>query len=1040
MFNDLLLAQAADAAKSTAEAVTKAAEASTDKAGELATELAAPVTDAAASGSGMNATLIGLMILGIVVLPFVLGAFFARILKLREMGSRMGLCLFALVLGSAPFLWHAANGRDLATTIRRGIDLAGGTNLVYQAEIPEDKLENASAVMNQMVGAVGRRINPTGVEEVTVRQVGADRIEVIMPGADPAKVSEMKKRMTKLGSLEFGIMASTRFEPDIVQRGRAMPTDVKELRDTTGMVIAQWKEVGEKITPTGPVLKDVTGGRYDVVRMVEKETRDKDGNLQKREVPEFLLLADPVKQRVTGKYLKRASPDFDEKGQLICRFRFDAAGGTLFQRLTSRFQPSQDGTRRRLCVLLDDRIHSAPTINDVISTEGTISGDFDRKEIDELVGVLNAGALVVPLKPEPISEATVDPTLGADVQNKGKMAIIIAGLGVVVFMLVYYRFAGLVAVLCLIMNLVLVMGTMVLINATFTLPGLAGMVLTIGMAVDANVLIFERIREENSRGASLRMAIQNGFDKAFTTIVDANVTTLITAVILYMIGTDTVKGFAVTLFIGIVMSMFTALYFGRLLFDICERKGLIKKVSMMSIVGKTEWDFIGKRGIATVVSVCVIAVGLLAFFSRGASNYDIDFTGGTMVTFQFDEDHETEDVKAKLAETFQEAITLERLTLAGEETSRHFRLRTTERDADNASNESQVSVQRMVNDTFADDPNYNLRKVNMSFGELVKSPAPESSEEDAKFDPFAGGYNVSLNYTDEVNEATIIDTIAQALASTPGNYERAENLFKLEGTSGAGTTAEAGTVRKFDAVDLQFVSAVSEADLSTALSSVKENMATSPLFDEVNSFASTVAGEMKQSAISAILVSLFCIVCYIWARFQRISFGFAAVAALVHDVLVVLGAVALASYLSGNALGAGLLLNDFRINLPMVAAFLTIVGYSLNDTIVVFDRIREVRGKNPSLTPEIVNISLNQTLSRTLLTSLTTFIVVLILYAIGGEGIHGFAFCLVMGVIVGTYSSIYVASPVLLWLMNRGEKTAASMAPPAKAAATAAGK
>ena len=182
---------------------------------------------------------------------------------------------------------------------------------------------------------------------------------------------------------------------------------------------------------------------------------------------------------------------------------------------------------------------------------------------------------------------------------------------------------------------------------------------------------------------------------------------------------------------------------------------------------------------------------------------------------------------------------------------------------------------------------------------------------------------------------------------------------------------------------------------------------------------------MQTSAVMAILISLIAIVCYIWARFQQITFGLAAVVALVHDILIVLGVMALASYLSGNAIGDILLLNDFRINLPMVAAFLTIVGYSLNDTIVVFDRIREVRGKNPDLTTAIVDTSLNQTLSRTLLTSLTTFLVVAILYGIGGEGIHGFAFCLTIGVIVGTYSSIYVASPVLVWLMNRKSKAAA---------------
>jgi len=221
---------------------------------------------------------------------------------------------------------------------------------------------------------------------------------------------------------------------------------------------------------------------------------------------------------------------------------------------------------------------------------------------------------------------------------------------------------------------------------------------------------------------------------------------------------------------------------------------------------------------------------------------------------------------------------------------------------------------------------------------------------------------------------------------------------------------------------------VSQQDFTAALNGMKESMDSSPLFDEVNTFASAVAGEMKARAVIAIVVSMIVITAYIWFRFQNITFGLAALAALVHDVLIVLGGVACISALNGTMIGDLLLINDFRINLPMIAAFLTIVGYSLNDTIVVFDRIREVRGKNPAMTLEIVNTSLNQTLARTLLTSLTTFLVVIVLYVFGGEGIHGFAFCLTLGVIVGTYSSIYIASPILVWLMNRGGSSAKTAA------------
>jgi SecD/SecF fusion protein len=971
-----------------------------------------------------------IMALAVLVVPVILAFLIANGLKLKDKVFPIWLCLAAAFAGLGPFAWHAVKGDPLSESIRQGIDLAGGTNLVYQAVATPEK-PITSSVMENMVMAVGRRINPSGTEEVTVRQVGSDRIEVIIPGADPAVVERKKKQMTKLGSLEFGIMATERFEPDIVRGAKQLSDGQRDYR-SGGRVVARWTDVGSR----DGVRKFIdTGGA---------ETRIVDINGEK--TPQFLLLRDPEKELVTGEYLRSATPDFGQNG-LIVRFRFNQSGAYLFQRLTSRFQPARDGSKRRLAVLLDGQIHSAPSINAVISEEGYIEGDFTKPEIDELASVLNAGALQVPLKPEPISEATLDPTLGEDVRTKGFRAIVIAGISVVVFMLAYYRFAGLVAVMGLLLNLILVMGTMVFINATFTLPGLAGLVLTIGMAVDANVLIFERIREERRRGASLRMAIQNGFDRAFTTIVDANVTTLITAVILYMIGTDQIRGFAVTLFIGIVMSMFTALYFGRLVFDIAERKRWITDLKMTSIVGETNWDFVGKRHIAAVFSAIVITCGLVAFFSRGTENYDIDFTGGVMVTFQFEEPQEIEPVRQKLIEKFGPAVTVERLTLAGQDTgsgSNHYRLRVPS-DPEKETEAESAKVRTDISETFADGGEFALLKVTMDYSRPEKipgAPEPETAEEGENsalenLDPFAGGQQVEISFSREISAATITDTILDAIRATEGGakYDSAE-LIIVEGTSGSGTDVAGNQVRMFDKVELQTAAEIAEADVVAALDSMQAGMSSSPLFGEVNSFASSVASEMKRDAILAIVISLIAIVAYIWIRFQRVTFGLAAVAALVHDVLVVVGMVAIASYLSGNPISDLFLLNDFRINLPMIAAFLTIVGYSLNDTIVVFDRIREVRGKNPDMTETIVNTSLNQTLSRTLLTSITTFIVVLILYFLGGEGIHGFAFCLVLGVIVGTYSSIFVASPVLLWLMSRGNKSGVA-APVGKVAVTA---
>ncbi|QDU14677.1 bifunctional preprotein translocase subunit SecD/SecF [Gimesia maris] len=965
---------------------------------------AAEVTEKAPSSiSGWSIIAI---ILAVFVVPFVLGVVIARALKMKDYGKKIGLVLFTAVIAATPFVWQVTHGHDWRDAIRLGIDLAGGSNMVFEVDESQSEKELSNEVMDQMVGAIGRRINPSGTEEVTVRKVGQNRIEVIVPGADSEDVQRIKSLITRLGSLEFAIVANRRDRDHADEVARALENpEKKDIRDKEGRVVASWREVkGDD--------------KYEGVDQIVARPVTREDGTQGEEV---LILIEPNEdRRVTGKYLVRASQTTDQNGGPAVRFVFNAKGGSLFGTLTSKNRPSKDGFERHLAVLLDGKVQSAPSIRDTISTEGIISGRFTQKEVNELLNVLNAGALEVPLKPEPVSEFSISPLLGSDVQEKGKQAILIAACAVIIFMLIYYRFAGVVANICLTLNLLLVMGCMSFIDATFTLPGLAGLVLTIGMAVDANVLIFERIREEKARGSSLRMAINNGFSRAFTTIVDANLTTLIVAVVLYIIGTDQVRGFAVTLFIGIVMSMFTALYVGRLFFDIFERKRWITDLKMMSIVGTTNLDFIGKKMIAAFFSGALIVIGLIVVVTRGQENLDIDFTGGTMVTFEFEDKQEIDDVRGLLQGPFGNSLTIEQLQLSNDPASegRFFRLRTTLNDADAGDTKTTATntIRGKLNEAFGDAA-HKLRKVTMDYGDVKKLTGSEDSP---------GGTEVSLTFSGEVKTSTVDNYLKEAIAGITNadgsdKYDRIPE-FQLQGVA---DSKEEEADKRFKKMTMQAGPDLLEDDLKTALAAMQDVMATTAILDEVNSFDSSVASEMQESALLAMLISLIAIVAYIWFRFQRITFGLAAVAALVHDVLVVLGMVALGAYLSDTALGPILGLNDFKINLPMIAAFLTIVGYSLNDTIVVFDRIREVRGKNPALTTSMVNDSLNQTLSRTLLTSITTLIVVLILYAIGGEGIHGFAYCLVLGVIVGTYSSIFIASPVLIWLMNRpGSATA----------------
>jgi SecD/SecF fusion protein len=989
--------------------------------------LLAQQTEESAKVPASSGWMIFWMLLAVIFVPYIVGSLLAKGLKLKDYSSRMGTVLFCLTAALTPFCFQLAQGQKIADCFRLGIDLAGGTNLVYQVDRDNiDPEKDFDRSMDNMVGAIIRRVNPSGTEEVTVRRVGSDRIEVIIPGADQAYVEEMKNRMTQLGTLEFEILATQQdkwgeHQALIVEANKLTDNETRIVMD--GVEVARWVEVeeSERITNGGSVLPAET-----------REVKRGDETIQ-----QALVAITPQREEVTGEFLVRATEQMDPSGRLVVGFRFNQTGAARFFELTSKYKPLQDDSTYRLAVLLDGIIESAPSLNGAIGAQGQIEGNFTRTEIRSLVSVLNAGALDIPLNTTPVSEFTISPLLGVDIRQKGVTAIAISAVFVIVFMAVYYLKAGLIAVTCLLFNMLLIMGTMVFVQGTFTLPGLAGLVLTIGMAVDANVLIFERIREEVARGASTRMAIHNGFDKAFSAIIDSNLTTLIVAVVLFMIGTDQVKGFAVTLFIGIVMSMFSALYFGRLVFEVLEQKRLLQTLPMLSIVKSPSHDFVGKQKIAAVVSAVLIVAGMASVIVRAENNLDIDFRGGTMVTFEFDQPQVLDGdngFRQPLEEEFGSGITIERLTRADEsqasEAGRRWRLRTTEQKVE--------KVQTGIAESLGDR---GLKRVEMAPIEVVQIAAAaaeepgddnpdedtETIEEEEEKSAYASGWQSNLAFTKEITANTVSRNLAAAITALPNgaaDYPEPSNLFRLSGTAGSGVGAAEGQVQTFTEMLLEVRSDVKQADLEAALNAMRDKMASTPLFEEVSKFSTAVGREMQQQALVAMVISLAAIIIYIWFRFQRITFGFAAVAALVHDVLVVLGVMALASMLSNSPVGSLLMLYDFKINLPMIAAFLTIVGYSLNDTIVIFDRIREVRGKNPALTEDMINRSLNQTLARTILTSLTTFFVVAILYAFGGEGIHGFAFCLLIGVVVGTYSSIFVASPVLLWLMNRTESAA----------------
>jgi SecD/SecF fusion protein len=647
--------------------------------------------------------------------------------------------------------------------------------------------------------------------------------------------------------------------------------------------------------------------------------------------------------------------------------------------------------------------------------------------------------------------------MGQDAIAKGQYASLLGLATTVLCVVAYYRFCGLVATIALVLNLAMIVACMMLFRQPLTLPGLAGLVLSVGMSVDANVLVFERMREERQKNATPRMAIRNGFDRAWTTIFDSNLTTLISAAVLYYVGTEQIKGFAITLIIGLAISMFTAVFFAHKIFEIAERWNCLS-LGMSDWVNSLRKSFFGDevirffdyRKACYAISASLVVIGLVATFLRGREFLDIDFNGGSSVVFVLDRSVEPDKVRS-LA---QQAFDLDEQGLPIQTTLTNVEMKEFDKNSVykldvSIKDEPQVRDRLLKSFTAENgaalvtyDMNYQVSSGEQSVRKPEWTPRLVSFQ-----DPTAPAPTVEPPAIAAENPAPNVETAPlESLV-----FSSAELIFNAtKGSGGAklnATQVIEGLIDSAKAVERTLVDAQVELEpigatdwtresevgysqwrvklpfdsgtTSALLSKMQEQVRTKPVFQSFSKIEGRVAGEMQQRAIAGLLLSLVFITIYIWFRFNKVSYGIAAVIALLHDVLITIAVLAVSHWLF-KPLGF-LLIDDFKISLVIVAAILTIIGYSLNDTIVVFDRIREVKGKSPNLTEEMVNRSMTQTLSRTLLTSSTTILAILLMYIWGGEGIHGFAFCLLIGIVVGTYSSIFVASPVLLWLERRDQ-------------------
>jgi SecD/SecF fusion protein len=675
-------------------------------------------------------------------------------------------------------------------------------------------------------------------------------------------------------------------------------------------------------------------------------------------------------------------------------FHFDNEGASRFYELTTKNKPSgssETSFHRYLAVVLDEKIESAPRLNAVISDSGVIEGNFNKDEVDRLVRVLNAGMLPASLKPAPVSESTIGATLGQDTIDAGTSAVKWSFVAVIIFMIVYYRFAGLVACVALLANLLLTVAFMALVNATFTLPGLAGLVLMLGMAVDANVLIYERLREERDRGAALALAIRNGYDRAFPTIIDTHLTSIFTAIVLYAVGNDQLKGFGISLTVGLVISLFTSLYMTRLMFDIWLYKGWLKKLSMFRLLTKPNIDFMAIRYYWFTATIVLTIFGLVVFLYRlDKGGLNIDFIGGTAYGGQLNEMVTSQQLrslvaKSDLPDLSEEQIFVNSPEFSDRNLSKLFTIRTSEKNP--------KVVQAKINEVLGDK----LKKVDLKSYKVDpnnKRVVLEFADPIAKDPAFASQAQVGMLLRDELNKVGLESGAQQMVIDGLGKEKEGH----------------------FQWMEVQFIQPQDRAKLESALAATQAEFARNPQPERLENFDSQLATETQKRAFYAIILSWGAILLYLWFRFGNWTFGMATVLCLIHDLFFTLGIIGFCHYIQtwSPALASALMIQDFKIDLPTVAALLTLVGYSVSDTIVVFDRIREVRGKNPLLTPQMINDSVNQTLSRTLLTAFTVWLVVFVLFVWGGEGVHLFAFVMVIGVIVGTYSSIYIASPLLL--------------------------
>ncbi|MCC5938138.1 MAG: protein translocase subunit SecDF [Lunatimonas sp.] len=796
----------------------------------------------------------------------------------------------------------------------------------------DTEVENA---IERSFNILRTRIDRFGTSQPNIQRIqGSGRIQIELPGVDnQERVRNLLQGVAKLQFWEvaeineFGdalqqvnavLVAEARANKPASESSPAL-SDTTDLESDLARQLAEGSDadddLGLEVSPLFSLLKANYGlvyeirdtlainrilNREDVKAILPRDIRllwsvkpQRADNMELLELHAIKAPRGSDQAPLEGDVITDARQSYDQASRPAVSMQMNADGARRWRKLTG------ENIGRRIAVVLDDYVYTAPTVQgEIPSGQSEITGNFSIEEAKDLANILKSGALPAPTRI--VEEAIVGPTLGKEASRQGVNSMIAGLVLVVLFMVAYYAKGGFVAIAALLFNIFFILGILAQLGAALTLPGIAGIVLTIGMSIDANVLIFERIKEELRNGAGMLQAISAGYDKAFSAILDSNVTTFLTGAILYALGQGPVKGFAIVLMIGIASSFFSAVFITRVIVHWMSKKGDQSKVSFSTpfsgnLLSSLNIDFLSKRKFAYLISTGVIVLGLLIAVFNGLK-FGVDFTGGRYYIVEFSEAVPASDLKVGLDNEFEGAVEVK---------------------------------------TYGAN---NVLKVTTSY--LINEDSDEANRE------------VETRVKEGIATVTGFNFITDATKLSSGD-------FAITGS---------------------------------------------------NKVGATVADDIKASSMEAMFFALVAIFLYILLRFRKWQFSLASIIALIHDTCFVIAAFAIAS-----AFGA-----TFEIDQVFIAAVLTVIGYSINDTVIVFDRIREnIANKGTNRLVALFNDAINQTMARTLITSATTLIVVLVLLVFGGEVLRGFSFALLIGVLVGTYSSIYIATPVVVDLMKR---------------------